>query len=518
MVASTGRRGGAPRGGRSREAGPADSARSLVLVVAPSPAEAALLLAEARGAVHVTALCLTGGDAEGRSAFARAASAVGHRGGRADDEARVLPSGADAASAVLAEMRVLGPGRVLTTGADQGPGDPDGSHEAAALAVFHAVEAYHRETGRPVFVDCRTLDPHAPAGFGARPRYRLPVNWLVRGNDGRLSAYLPTAGAVLRWTERADGGWAGPELLDAPGLLPGLTVAQGPDGYVRLVGLRRTERADGTVATEVVCATQYQTGRPLSPWHELGNPHRAEPERGRFVGLPVAAFDDDGTVHVFVRNDEHTVNTRHQGGDGVWSPWRHLRGTKTADEMVAMRAPDGTAELFARLRDTSGVARWSRTAKNVWAEDLSPNVHAYPGTLAAAPEAGALRYTYAETGELCQWQWGAYGPTALHGPDVAARVAGITGVDLDGWLCTVLASTDRRGCCLVGFHVEGRHDSGVWWTATDQWCLVPPAVAPDRHGRVTVAALDASARLTTTRRAEDERGLALGPWRQGARA
>ncbi|MGW7595580.1 hypothetical protein, partial [Streptomyces rubiginosohelvolus] len=89
-----------------------------------------------------TALCLTGGDAEGRSAFARAASAVGHRGGRADDEARVLPSGADAASAVLAEMRVLGPGRVLTTGADQGPGDPDGSHEAAALAVFHAVEAY----------------------------------------------------------------------------------------------------------------------------------------------------------------------------------------------------------------------------------------------------------------------------------------------------------------------------------------------------------------------------------------
>ncbi|MFF7338020.1 hypothetical protein ACFZAT_11800 [Streptomyces sp. NPDC008163] len=469
-------------------------------------------MAEARGAVRVGALCLTGGDGEGRAAFARAVAAVGRQGGRADDEVRVLPSGGDAASAVLAEVRALGPGRILTTGADQGPADPDGSHEAAALAVFRAVEAYHRESGRPVFVDCRVLDPRATDGSGTRPRYRFPANWLVRGNDGRLSAYLPTAGAVLRWTERVDGGWTGPELLDVPGLLPALTVAQGPDGYVRLVGLRRTERGDGTVATEIVCATQYQTGRPLSPWHELGNPHRAEPERGRFVALPVAAFDDDGTVHVFVRNDEHTVNTRHQGDDGVWSPWRHLRGAKTADEMVAMRAPDGTAELFARLRDAPGVARWSRTAKNAWAEDLSPNVHAYPGTLAAAPEAGALRYTYAETGELCQWQWGAYGPTALHGPDVAARVGGMTGVDLDGWLCTVLASTDRRGCCLIGFHVEGRHDSGVWWTATDQWCLVPPAVAPDRHGRVTVAALDGSARLTTTRRAEGERGLMLEPW------
>lgn len=451
--------------------------------------------------------------------FERAVSDVAGRGRRVCGELRVLAGRDEGAQVLLAELRSVRPAVVITTGPDTPSGAPPGDpvaeqrRTAAARAALRAADAYQRESRQPLFVDCR--DPALPDATGSalRPRYPQPAGWLIRGNDGRLSAYLPTAGAVLRWTEGPAGGWSAPERLGAPGLLPGLTVVQGPDGYVRLIGLRRTEGPGGAVTVDVVCATQYQTGRPAGPWHSLGNPHRAEPERGRHVGFPVAAFDDDGTLHVFIRNDEHTVNTRHEKPSGSWSSWQHLRGTKTADELVALRVPDGRVELFARLRDFPGAARWSRAGRDgVWTEDTGPNVHAAADTLAPAPESGALRYRYAGTGELCQWQWNAPGPYALHSSDAVGKVTGVTGVDIGGWACTVLVSTDVHGYCLVGFHVDGRPDSGVWWSGTEQRCLVPPALVRDRHGHLAIATLDPDARLAVTRRMSGGQGLDLGLW------
>ncbi|MCX4723060.1 hypothetical protein [Streptomyces sp. NBC_01306] len=520
MVASTGPR--AEEYGRDpRPAGSAGARREAgaVLLVAATPADAAVLLAGTGGPGEVAVVCLESGGPQERQMFDRAVSDAVRQGRRVRGEPRVLASRGDGTQAVLDELRAVRPAVVLTTGPDAPSGTPAGDpgteqrRTAAASAALRAADAYQRESGQPLLVDCREPAPTDAAGPLLRPRYAPPGTWLIRGNDGRLSGYLPTAGAVLRWTEGVTGGWSGPERLEAPGLLPGLTVVQGPDGYVRLVGLRRTEGRGGAVTVDVVCATQYQTGRPAGPWHSLGNPHRAEPERGRHVGFPVAAFDDDGTLHVFIRNDEHTVNTRHEKPNGSWSSWQHLRGAKTADELVALRVPDGRVELFARLRDAPGTARWSRTGRDgAWAEDTGSNVHAAADSLAPAPESGALRYRYAGTGELCQWQWNAPGPVTLHSSDAMGRVAGATGADIGGWACTVLVSTDAYGYCLAGFHVDGRPDSGVWWSSTEQWCLVPPALVRDRLGRITIAALGPDARLAVTRQLPGGQGLDLAPW------
>lgn len=108
---------------------------------------------------------------------------------------------------------------------------------------------------------------------------------LLRGKDGRLTAYAPVAGGVVRWTEDRPGGptWTGPWLIEAPGL-SGVTVAQGADGYAHLVGVRRRTGKDGA-QVDIVHATQFQTGRPLTAWHSLGTrtprtaPRRSGPGR-----------------------------------------------------------------------------------------------------------------------------------------------------------------------------------------------------------------------------------------------
>lgn len=41
--------------------------------------------------------------------------------------------------------------------------------------------------------------------------------------------------------------------------------------------------AGGGVEVDVVHAVQYQTGRPLTEWRSLGNPHRT-PEKAALLG------------------------------------------------------------------------------------------------------------------------------------------------------------------------------------------------------------------------------------------
>ncbi|MFC7511295.1 hypothetical protein ACFQV4_13915 [Streptomyces thermocarboxydus] len=61
-------------------------------------------------------------------------------------------------------------------------------------------------------------------------------------------------------------------------------MAQGADAYVHFLG-RRERLADGGVEVDVVHAVQYQTGRPLTEWRSLGNPHRT-PEKAALLGAP----------------------------------------------------------------------------------------------------------------------------------------------------------------------------------------------------------------------------------------
>lgn len=126
-----------------------------------------------------------------------------------------------------------------------------------------------------------TAAPAATAVPGLVPAPALPdgspavTGWLLRGTDGRLTAYAPCAGGVLRWTETHPGGpeWTGPELVaPATGLDPRLSVAQGGDGYVHLLALRRTTTPAGEPRTDVVHAIQYQSGRPVKDWYPMGTP------------------------------------------------------------------------------------------------------------------------------------------------------------------------------------------------------------------------------------------------------
>ncbi|MBT2452046.1 hypothetical protein J7F03_34310 [Streptomyces sp. ISL-43] len=491
-------------------AGAAESSR--ILIVTPGPGTAAVFLREEPGTGPVTVLCLEAGTAQERADFTRAAEEAAGRGCPVDGPPRTLPAD-DPVRALLRELRAVAPDRVLTCDplALREEGARGERESALAIAVLDAVEEYQAETGRPVFTDCRVLDTEAWPAPASRSRYPAPSAWAVCGSDGRVSAYLPVPGAVARWTEGADGNWTGPELLEAPGMLPALTVLQDPDGYVELMGLRRTGPADGEWNIDVGHVTQYQSGRPPGPWYHQMNPHRSEPLRGRFIGVPVAAYDADGTLHVFVRNDGHHVNACRRRPDGVWSSWGLLRGARVEDEMVALRGADGKVELYARHEGKPGLVRWHRPDAR-WAVDLSPNVHALAGSLAAAPESGALRYRYAESGELCQWPLGSYGPMSLNGPAARGRANGAAGVHIDGWSCTVLAVEDEQGNCAIGAYVDGRPDGGVWWISTAQRALMPPVAVRKHDGTVIVITIGSGARLAVARQVTNGPGLEFEPW------
>lgn len=501
------RRGADPQ--LTRDSGPR-AGTGRILMAATGPGAAAVLLGEETGPGPVTVLCLEAGSVQERAAFDRAAEEAAGRGCPVDGAPRPLPA-EDLGRALLRELRAASPDRVLTCDPLALREEGGEAESSLAMAVLDAVEAYQTETGRPVFTDCRVLDPRAWPAPASRPRYPAPAAWAVCGTDGRVSAYLPVPGAVARWTEGADGSWSGPVLLEVPRLLPVLTVVQDPDGYANLIGLRRTAAAEGAGTSR--SSTRSSTSR-AAPGPLV---HPDEPAPGR-----AAARTLHRGARGRLRRRRHDARLRPQrqaqrerlppAADGTWSGWGLLRGAKVADEMVALRGPNGKVELYARHRDQPGAARWHRGPDGKWAVDLSPNVHALPGSLAAVPEDGALRYRYSETGELCQWPLGAYGPLSLNAPAVRGRAAGAAGVAIGGWSCTVLAAEDEQGHCVIGTYVDGRLDGGVWWIATDQRTLMPPEVIRKHDGTVIVVTLGPGGSLVTMRQVANGQALEFEPW------
>ncbi|MFF8599757.1 hypothetical protein ACF065_11780 [Streptomyces sp. NPDC015232] len=523
-----------------RTAGPGPfGAPGLVAVVVATPADALPLLYALPGGTPVAVVSLWPGGAGELDDLARRLDRAADAGlapvgpprvlglpeAAADADAEDPRALARAESAVLDALTALAPLRIATLDPDPAsvpvPGgerkyavvEPPG-RAVAALAALRAARCLQEVAGAPVFVDCRraAVDPRAPLDLAAR--YPRPVRWLTAGTDGRLSLHLLSAGGVLRWTERTPGGpgWIGPEPLDTPELMPGLSVVQGPDGYVRLLGLRRSEGRRGP-ALDVVTAVQYQSGRALGPWTEVGNPNAREWHKARRVGFPAGAFDASGTFHVFVRNVGASISTRRQDPDGRWSPWEHLRGRKVADELVAFPSWDGGVDLVARVRDGVAAVHWHRDpATGTWTEDRAVPVSAVPGSLSAAPEAGALRFRHAETNEVCVWQPGTPAPVGLGGGDGTGPVTGLAGAGIQGWGCTVLVRTGHDGLPSVGAHPDGRPDLGVWWAPHAAAATAPPAVALDGRGRVVIATIGSDGGPLIARQRPDVQGLEFSGW------
>ncbi|MET9348028.1 hypothetical protein [Streptomyces termitum] len=522
MARGTDRR--ARSGRSSAPSGPGPE--GLLLLVAATPADVVAPLATEPPGVPVAVACLGRGGPGEAEALGAALAAARERGHRVAGEPYVLDARGDADARLLDLFLGLAPARIGTLDPDPESVAVEGADRkyavveppargAAARAALRAARAYQERTGRPVQVDCRRAAADPYASVEAASRYPRQSGWLTRGEDGRLSVHLMSAGGVLRWTETAPGGpeWDGPEALEAPAeLMPGLTVLQGADGYVRLLGLRRaTDKGDE--ALEVVTAVQYQSGRPLAPWQSIGNPNAREWERARQLGFPVAALDTAGTLHVFVRNVGRGISTRRQDRSGNWSGWEHLRGRRIADELAAVPGPDGRVDLVARRRDRTEAVHWAYDpATRSWTEDRTVPVRPVPGSLAAAPEAGGFRFRYADTNELCLWRPGAPAPEALGAADGTGAAAGAAGALVQGWSCTVLVRPGGDGAVAIGVHADGRPDTGTWWAPGGERSLSAPAVALDAAGRAVVAVLGVDGRPRVMRQRHGAEGLEFDPW------
>ncbi|MFE5831553.1 hypothetical protein ACFQ8W_15045 [Streptomyces sp. NPDC056508] len=499
----------------------------LLLLVVATPADAIAPLGAEPPGVPVAVVCLGPGEPGETGALGSALAAARERGHRIAGKPYVLDPRDDAEERLLDLFLDLGPTRIGTLDPDPESVAVEGAERkyavlepagrgAAARAALHAARACQERTGRPVYVDCRRagVEPYAPGE--AASRYPRQSRWLNRGADGRLSVHLLSAAGVLRWTETVPGGpdWEGPESLETPPeLMPGLTVLQGPDGYVRLLGLRRATDK-GAQALEVVTAVQYQSGRPLAPWQSIGNPNAREWERARQLGFPVATLDAQGALHVFVRNVGRGISTRRQDRNGHWTGWEHLRGLRIADELAALPAPDGGVDLVARRRDHARAVHWHYDpAARSWTEDRTVPVRMVPGSLAAAPEAGGVRFRYADTNELCLWRPGAPAPEALGGADGSGAATGAVGAAVQGWSCTVLVRPGGDGTSVIGVHADGRPDTGTWWAPGGERSLVAPAVALDVARRAVVAVLGTDGRPRIMRQREGAEGLDFEPWR-----
>ncbi|MFE0104671.1 hypothetical protein [Streptomyces sp. NPDC059009] len=337
--------------------------------------------------------------------------------------------------------------------------------------------------------------------------------WLLRGKDGRLTAYARTPGGLLRWTETRMGGpdWSGPDFFAAPDITY-LTLAQGADGYVHFLGRRERVDGDGAKTVDLVHNVQYQTGRPLMEWRSLGNPHTKRLDRAPSLGVPCGAVDGAGSVHVFVRDAVGSVRMRREGKGGKWEGWTDLKGSQCLDGLTAVATSTGRVELVAPARN--GMLRWTQEEPGGAfrrADDMAMTPAAGCVTaLETAPD----RITYFAgdiigTGVLAH-RPGDDGPTELgstpdDNPGSALRTK------IEGHDCTVLAHRTLTGRPVIAAYPTQDEEAGVWWTATGEPCLGSPALALDGRGRVVMAAVGTDGTLRVARQ-KAEPGLALAAW------
>ncbi|MFI1776831.1 hypothetical protein ACH43Z_15480 [Streptomyces sp. NPDC020406] len=337
--------------------------------------------------------------------------------------------------------------------------------------------------------------------------------WLTRGREGRLTAYASAEAGLRRWTENRPGrlDWRDPELIPVPGLTD-LSVTQDDSAYVHFVGRRERGNADRRTAVDVVYAIQYQSGRPVTQWRSLGNPHK-DAEQGSRLGRPVAVVAASRMVHIFVRTADGGLSLRREQSDGKWRGWEDRKGVDGIEgPLAAIALSSGRMELFATT--TEGTLHWFQREPGGGLGDGQPSRLAVaPGTLAVL-ETGPDRPTFYWTDQggrgVVAYRAGgwpmALGGTPGEGPHAAARAF------LDGYDCTVLAHQGAEGTAVVGVCVTEDEGNGMWWSDTGVRCVAAPALAQDAFGRLVIALVgeDGAPRFAQQ---TDEPGLSLSPWR-----
>ncbi|MFI5754816.1 hypothetical protein [Streptomyces sp. NPDC051569] len=345
------------------------------------------------------------------------------------------------------------------------------------------------------------------------------TGWLLRGKDGRLTAYAPTADGVLRWTETRLGGpdWTGPELFPVRGLLPYLSVAQSAGGFVHLLGMRRRPRAEGPGDTDLVHAIQFQSGRPLRDWQSLGNPHGNDREKGERIGPPSAVVDTTGSMHLFLRNANGGLSAKNQSPTGRWLPWggADAEGTALTGEAAAAVTDHGLIDLLVPAQDT--VVRWRRERhdaplRRAGAGD-EPAARVAPGTITAERTGGGrLTFFWRDPGDHTVRAWRPGTEPAVLGGRGSGPLA-LLRTPVDGHDCTILAHRGPGGRPHIAAYPTEDESAGLHWTPTGEACVGVPALALDGRGRVVLACTGPDGSLRVARQ-KAETGLALEAWRR----
>ncbi|MFI6061072.1 hypothetical protein [Streptomyces sp. NPDC051286] len=351
--------------------------------------------------------------------------------------------------------------------------------------------------------DARATSEVAPAARA------LDGIWLTRGKDGRLTVYVHTEDSLRRWTQTRPGGgeWHCSDLATV-GHLTHLSVVQDANAYVHFVG-RRERVVGSTVTTDIVYAIQYQTGRPVSAWRSLGNPHK-DAAGGHRIGAPAVVVSESGEVHIGIRNAGGGLMLRRERADGTWRGWEDLRGSHITGVPAAVALTSGGVEMFAA--SDGGTLHWQqKEAGGGWNEVQPSRLAVRAGTLAALETApGRATYFWTDpAGGVMAYRAGAWpmvlGGAPGDGPHAVIRMA------LDGYDCTVLAHRGINGTAVVGLGVTENEANGVWWSDTGVPCLATPALTHDVFGRLVMAVIgdDGAPRLALQ---TDAPGLTLDEW------
>lgn len=335
--------------------------------------------------------------------------------------------------------------------------------------------------------------------------------WLTRGKDGRITAYVAGNDGLRRWAESRPGGpdWGAPDVMPVPDLTH-LSVTQNAEGYVHFAGRRERTSADGGVTVDIVCAIQYQTGRPVSAWHSLGTPHK-EADVGRRLGAPVAAVSASGEVHIAVRNGRGGMMMRRERPDGKWRGWEDLRGKHIKEEPAVVALASGGVEVLAATDD--GALHWQQAEPGGgWGAFKRLEITVKPGSLGVL-ETAPGRATYYGT----DLQGGVVAcradgrPMPLGGAPGDGRHAAIR-TTVDGSDCTVLAHRGASGTAIVGVGGTESEANGLWWSDTGVSCLGIPALVHDAQGRVVMAVVGEGGAPRVARQT-DGPGLTFDRWR-----
>ncbi|KPI10473.1 hypothetical protein OK074_0108 [Actinobacteria bacterium OK074] len=356
----------------------------------------------------------------------------------------------------------------------------------------------------------------APQKAAPAPKALAPLagKWLTRGTDGRLSAFALSGRQLLRWTENRPGGpdWTGPESFALPAGLDRVTVAQGANGYLHLLGRRTRKHSDDRTLHELMYSVQYQSGRPPMEWRVIGNPYKHFDKRHPKIGFPTGAVDGAGILHVFVRNAGRGLHLLTEDKGGKWNPWVDLRGSALHEGVTVGVTSKGRIGVLAP--SDKPAHHWQQAVRGGEFERLEDvPVSMVPGS-GVGLETSEDQLTYyvsdARSGGLMAIRPNGSVVPIGGAPDQGAAPCALR-TDVDGQDCTVIVHRGLGGSPVFGAFVTNAEEWGVEWAEIGQPCAGDPAVALDGNDRIVLALFGTDGVLRLSRQSAGE-GLALGAW------